>query len=85
LASRALHQVAQEWLVGVNRMNDRVDLLGEGNRLPTRPAAGVDNAAKVSFRKEAEDAEGVIVGTWTKLFHAAEEQADRIGRTHDAR
>src|SRR5262249_33999770 len=79
---RAPHQVAQERLMGINRVNQSAELLGKRQRLTARTAAGIDDNTKLPFRKQAQDMQGVGVAARAELFHAVEEQADWIGSVH---
>jgi hypothetical protein len=78
----AQEQVAQERRVGINSVDRDAEFPGERQRLAARTAAGIDDDAKRLFREEAQDVQGVGVTARAELFHAAEEQADRIGVVH---
>src|SRR5262245_30962745 len=80
--SGAPHQVVQERLVGIHRVNASAEFPRERQRLATRTATGIDDDTKRLSRKKAQDMQSMDVATWAEHFHPAEEQADWIGYAH---
>jgi hypothetical protein len=63
-------------------VNQSTQPLNKRDRLATRTATGIDDEVELLFWKKAQDMQGMVVAAWAELFHAAEEQADRIVGVH---
>src|SRR5262249_14850441 len=76
------HQVVQERLMGINRVNQGAEFPGKRQRLTTRTATGIDDDTKLLFGKKAQDMQRMNVAAWAELFHPAKEQVDYLGGVH---
>ena len=65
-------QVVQEWLIGINGVNQGTKFYRKRQCLTTRPTTGVDDRAKLVSRKKAQDMQGISVAARPELFNTTE-------------
>ncbi len=76
------HQLVQERLVRVNRVNWRAEPLCEHHDLATSATTCIYDEAELMFREKAQDVQGVDIAPWSKLLHTSEKYISRVVSMH---